>query len=232
MTGRSIDDILAGTAKKVRRTFQPVRRNSYHAGEREHRHWRPINKREIGARLKAAEHFDRSHKEAGKHNGPLGHIGFEVLRGLYRMVDFKTGRLDPSIATIMSRIKRSRAAVVRALARLKAHGFLNWIRRTEPTDNEGQRPQVRQITNACWFGLPKRAADWVKRVMGAAPPPDDDVTRRAAEAAELEEMIEFLPMRERMAARVNDPHLAEILARMGEGIEGLSASSPRGQNPA
>jgi hypothetical protein len=232
MTARAIGDVLSGATTKIRRTFQPVRRNSYNVGEREHRLWRPVNKREISARLKAAEWYDRQNKEPGARNGALGHIGLEVLRELYRIVDFKSGRLEPAIDTIMQRIKRSRAAVVRALARLKKHGFLDWIRRTEPTENEGQGPQVRQVTNAYWFGLPQFALAFVKRVMGAGPPPDDDVARRATDAAEMESMIEALPMAERMAARVNDPQLAAILARLGDGVEGSSANSLKGQNPA
>src|SRR3546814_16618597 len=78
----------------------------------------------------------------------------ELLRELYRIVDYKTGRLDPSIGYLMRQLRRSRAAIVHALARLKEHGFLEWIRRTEPTGNVGFGPQVRQITNAYRFCLP------------------------------------------------------------------------------
>jgi hypothetical protein len=81
--------------------------------------------------------YDRRHKAEGKKNGPLGHVGLEVLRELYRIVDYTTGRLEPAIATVCECIRRSRAAVVSAMARLKKHGFLDWIRRTEPTENEG-----------------------------------------------------------------------------------------------
>jgi hypothetical protein len=51
----------------------------------------------VQARLQAAEAYELRNQESRKKNGPLGHVGIEVLRQLYRMVDFKTGRLEPSI---------------------------------------------------------------------------------------------------------------------------------------
>lgn len=237
MSARSVHDVIAGHYPKARRTFQPVRRNSYHAGEREHRIWGPIadtkaNARKlIALRLQAAEFYDRRNKEPGKRNGPLGHIGLEVLRQLYRIVDFKTGRLEPSIDYICGKIRRSRAAVVAAMARLRFHGFLNWIRRTEPTENEGAGPQVRQIPNAYFFGLPERAAAWVKRKLVGGHPPDDDVQRRADAAADMEAMLDTLPVADRMAAIIDDTALAQALAGLGRAIEGDGASSPSGQNP-
>jgi hypothetical protein len=244
VTARSIGELatsLAGgriTTPKGQRTFQPVRRNSRHAGEREHRIWRPIgggNKaqahKEIGAAMKAAEFYDRRLKQEGKKNGALGHIGLEVLRELYRIVDFKTGRLEPAIATICDRIKRSRAAVVAAMARLKQHGFLDWIRRTEPTNNEGAGPQVRQIPNAYGFGLPAAAMAHLKRMLGKAPPPDDDVQRRQEAQAETEAMYDSVDLDALGTARVSSPSLAEAINLLGRGI-GRSASSVDGQNPA
>jgi len=232
VSARSLYEIAGGKRRTVRRTGQPVRRNSYHAGERERQVWRPLNPREIGPRMKAAEEFERSSKEPGRRNGPLGHVGLEVLRELYRIVNYRDGRLEPSIDYIMRRIRRSRAAVVRALAALKLHGFLTWIRRTEPTDNEGAGPQVRQITNAYGFMLPKVAADAVRRLMGKAPPPDDDVTRRKDATEERAAMLATLPVDERMRATIALSPLAEALAQLGTLIESRSASSPGGQNPA
>lgn len=235
-------EIVAGLKpEKVRRTFQPVRRNSYTRGEREARVWRPIahNNREtrrvIAARLKAAEHYDRVRKAEGKKNGPLGHVGLEVLRELYRIVDFKTGRLEPAIDTICARIRRSRVAVVDAMARLKLHGFLDWIRRSEPTENEGQAgPQVRQITNAYFFGLPKAAAAWVRGILGHdAPIPDCEATRAAIDKAETEAMLDAGTTDDVVDFHVGNenPQLAEILKRLGASLSKNSASSDNGQNP-
>jgi hypothetical protein len=198
----SFGELVGGlrTVNTGGRTFQPVRRNSYYANDRRSvALWRPIapNSREarriVGARMKAAEFYDRRHKEAGKKNGPLGHVGLEVLRELYRLVDFKTGRLEPAIATICEAIKRSKQAVVDALKRLKEHGFLDWVRRAEPIDDaEGAGPRIRQISNAYGFSLPKFAAAWVAKKLGNGPTPDCELARREAAATELEAMLETL----------------------------------------
>lgn len=202
--------------------------------------WRPIAdgtsrgaRRWIGAMMQAAERYDRMKKADGKRNGALGHVGLEVLRELLRLVDYKTGALFPAIETIARNIKRARAAVVAAMARLKEHGFLTWIRRTEPTDNVGgYGPQVRQISNAYGFDLaklPKYAADLIRRLVGVAPPPDDDTCRRAADKAETEVMLSSLPLGEQGSARVSDPELAAALDGFGASLS--NANSPDGQNP-
>lgn len=224
--------MLGGRESKARRTFQPVRRNSYHAGDREGRIWKPIAKAEIGPRLRAAEAFNREHKEPGRPNGPLGHIGLEVLRELYRLVDYKSGRLDPSIDYLMRKLRRSRDAVVRALAALRRHGFLGWIRRTEPTDNPGAGPQVRQISNAYWFGLPAKAAALVAMILGRdIPKPDDQVQREADDAAAVEEMLEAAGPEATARFIAGDSPLGDALAEMARSL-GNSASPAGGQNPA
>jgi hypothetical protein len=229
---RSFHDVVRGTTTKGQRTFQPVRRKSYHRGERERRIWRAIDKREIGARLRAAEEYDRDNREAGKRNGPLGHVGLEVLRQLYRIADYKTGRLEPSIDYIRRSIGRSRSAVCDALANLKRHGFLNWIRRTQPVENEGSGPQVEQIPNAYWFSLPKAAAEFVKRLLGRTAPTPHDATWRAESArAEFRRMIDSLPLPDRVRATIENTGLRETLARMSLSFVD-SANPPGGQNPA
>lgn len=234
------DSIAPAGAAKMRRTGQPVRRNSFHIGERERQVWRPIAdgtsrgaRRWIAAMMQAAERFDRFHKGEGKRNGALGHVGLEVLRELLRLVDYKTGALFPSIETIARNIRRARAAVVAALKRLKDHGFLTWIRRTEPTENAGgYGPQVKQISNAYGFDvskLPKNAADLIRRLIGVGPAPDDDTQRRADARADTESMLSSLPLGEQGSARVNDPELAAAIDRLGASL--CNANSPGGQNP-
>ena len=96
------------------------------------------------------------------------------------LVDFRTGRLEPSIDTIMGKVRRSRDAVVRALKALRAHGFLDWLRRYEPTGNEGRGPQVQQASNAYRLSLPEKALRLLGRFGKAPPPPDDHVASQAA----------------------------------------------------
>lgn len=241
MTARAIGDVLAGRARDAssRRTFQPVRRDSRHVGEREERIWRALGttKREAfrfrDALLQAARYFDERNKEAGKGNGPLGLAGVRVLEELLAIVDFKTGRLEPAIDTICRRISKSRATVVRALARLKAHGFLDWVRRTEPTENAGEAgPQVRQITNAYGFDitrLPKMALAWMRKKMSDGPPPDCEAARRDADRAEVDAMLATVSA-EDQARFIADGTLGDALARLGRALD-KSASLESGQSP-
>jgi len=194
---RSIGELLAGLEPaKGQRSFQPVRRNSYYANDpRAGAVWQPIgrNKQEaranVAMRMQAAEAYDREHKQKGKRNGPLGYIGLEVLRELYRMVDYLTGRLDPSINTICVRTRRSKQAVVDALNRLQEHGFLVRVRRAEAIENAQRGPQVKQITNAYGFSLPKCVAEKIERRSSDGPLPDCELSRRAAKDREVEAML-------------------------------------------
>ncbi|MBZ6379081.1 hypothetical protein B5C34_09565 [Pacificimonas flava] len=238
MTARSIGSLLTGTAMpKARRTFQPVRRNSYDVDDpRLSRWWQPAApnrgawRRTMRIRLDAAERFDRKRKAVGKRNGPLGHVALEVLRLLYGMIDYRSGRLDPSIDTICARTRRARAAVVRAMRRLKEHGFLEWRRRTEPTGNEGAGPQVRQATNAYRLPRPAAMSRYLDKREEDAPAPDDELVRRETGADELAAMEAGLDAAEFTAVVGPDGSMGEALADMARHF--TSASSPGGQNPA
>jgi len=239
---RSIGEIAFGLpAAKRTRSYQPVRRNSYYASDRRSSAlWRPIAAnngealRLIAARLKAAEHYNERNKQAGDRQGPLGDVGIRLLRELYRIVDFKTGRLEPAIDTLCERINRARATVVKYLAKLKEHGFLDWVRRSEPVDNPGAGPQVRQITNAYGFGLPAMAAAWVKKILGKGPAPDCEIARREADAAEVEAMLDTVDLEQQAAFVIGtEDDFAQAMASLARALERRnSASSPSGQNPA
>jgi hypothetical protein len=242
VTARSTGELLAGLEPAKRtRSFQPVRRNSYYASDRRSTSlWRPIapNSREarrlIAARLKAAEHYNESNKQPGERQGPLGDVGIRLLREMYRIVDFKTGRLDPAIDTLCRRINRARATVVKYLAKLKDHGFLDWVRRSEPIDDaDGAGPRVRQITNAYGFSLPASASTWVRKVLGSGPMPDCELARREADRAEVEAMLGTVSNDEFIDFTFGDTNtqLAEIFKRMGLTLSKNSASSNNGQKP-
>lgn len=178
---------MVAAPRSTRRTGEKVRRNSYNRGEREKLIWRPLGttkaeaRRFKGAVRKAAKRFDLSTKDPGRRMGNLGYSGRDVLDALLDMVDDLTGRLEPSIATIADKTKLGIRTVIRALKRLADHGFLGWLRRTEPTDHDGAGPQVQQITNAYWFPLRGRAAGLVRLILGKAPP--DVKTREEVQAA-------------------------------------------------
>lgn len=231
MTARSVFEIATGgIIAKARRTFQPVRRNSYNVGDREERFWTSFNPRHRGPLISAAEAYNRDRKEPGKRNGPLGHVALEVLREMTRLIDYKTGRLEPSIDHFVRKLKRSRDAVVRGMAALRDHGFLEWIRRTEPVDNPGEAgPQIKQATNAYRLLVPQSVRALFSRIFGKAPQPADDAHRRAEAAADTEAMKATLTNAEFAEATVCDPELAASLARVGALVD--SANPPSGQNP-
>jgi hypothetical protein len=196
---------------------EPIRRHSRPRGRCESVFWRPFNPKDIGRFMLAAERFERAGRRKGERTGPLGAVALEVLRELMRLVDYRTGRLEPALTTIMRRVKRSKDAVVRALANLRAHGFLDWLRRWEATgDTNG--PKVKQATNAYRLFLPAAAA----RLLGhlASPPPiaADIEHARAAHAAAVVAMVDGLPLDEQPAAAGLEGPLAAALSRLGRAV--------------
>lgn len=169
-----------------RRTFQKVRRDSKPVGSCEAALWKPTDARQMRLALKAAERYDLARKNKGRRNGPLGYTGLLVFRALWRFIRFRDGCLCPSISRLMTACRLSRGAVVGALARLRANGFLTWQRRLEYTGGDGIRGrEVRQATNAYALAIPAAAL----ALVGSIVVPADEVTRireRAAFVADCE----------------------------------------------
>jgi hypothetical protein len=211
----------------------PVRRHSREAGRCEGTFWRPFNGKDSARYMLAAERFERMERQANKRNGPLGPVGLEVLRDLLRLVDYRTGRLEPAITTLMRRLKRSRDAICRALKALRRHGFLDWLRRWEPSENPGEAgPQVKQATNAYRLTLPPRAEKLLSLMERAdAPMPEDREAELQARKAAFLAMVDALPLDEQPRAIDGDNPLTQALSRLGRGVMGRSVSPPSGQNP-
>ncbi|MDQ2762891.1 MAG: replication protein A [Pseudomonadota bacterium] len=212
-----------------RQTGQRVHRYSRTEAGGEGRFWQPFNPRNVARFMQAAEKYDRLKRLAhrrernNRENGAIGHVGLEVLRELLRLIDYKTGRLDPAIATLALRIGRSIAAVADALKRLKAHGFIDWLRRYVTTGNAGMRgPQVKQTSNAYRLMIPAQVEHGM-----TVPLPEDDSDRRKAAIEEGRAMIARLPLDEQPAQLVDDPGLAAILARLGWSIISQERDSDR-----
>lgn len=197
----------------------PIRRNSRRAGSCEASFWRGTSRRDVQKVLMAARQYDRAKKEPGKRNGPLGGIALEVLALFANLVNFKSGRLDPSLDYITEKLCRSRDAVVRALKALRDHGFLDWLRRFEPAPNEGRGPQVRQVSNAYRLSAPKRALALLGRWAGRPAAPDDDQAARRNRAAMEAEHVETLDLAGLAAFKIEDSDLAKALALMGKAID-------------
>lgn len=201
--------------KFERRTFQPVRRESRAAG-REGTFWRPVARKDVERIILAAERFELSGKLAGRKNGPLGGVALEILRLFRNVVDFRTGRLDPSIDYLMAKLRRSRGAIVAALKALRTHGFLDWLRRYVPTGERGVRgPQVQQTSNAYRLSLPQRAKAMLGRYFQPAPVPDDHRQRQTEQAAQIEQHISSLSNADKARFLIDDPDLAASVARLG-----------------
>ena len=138
---------------------------------------------------------ERQQAEPGVRNGFIGQIGLDVLEVLYKkFVDFKHGTLEPAISTIAEAVGHSYAATHAALKRLRAAGFLHWIRRSRKLENDGAGPQVEQITNAYALIVPPTVQKIVDAIMGKnAPPPDDAIHRRNEDKWTWKNLLDAMP---------------------------------------
>ncbi|MFT8737231.1 MAG: helix-turn-helix domain-containing protein [Zymomonas mobilis] len=226
-----------GIRLKPRRTPDPVHRDSYDVGEREHSVWKPVNPNEIGAYLEAVDQYSiKTGKVSGK--------AVRLLKMMFRMVDFKTGRLEPTLDTICEWVGYSRATIVRLLNQLKDNGFLRWIRRSIKIKADGKGPRRKQTSNAYGFSSPKAWPDLARQAFARVmrrkniPVSDDIAHAQETDKAETEAMVESLPdgdwvneifaqkRIQRSASQVKKEgkedkpnELAETLARFAKSIE-------------
>ncbi|MGB7407130.1 MAG: hypothetical protein WA908_01375 [Pontixanthobacter sp.] len=217
------------------RSGEPVWRNSYTVGTFEFRDvWKPINggKKRNGTRwvralLKAARGYElktraqRRKKDPGTRNGAIGAIGMEVLEYLYDTVDYANGRLEPAIRTIADKLQRSYSAVSDALKRLRTHGFLNWIRRSQPIDDPVPGgPQVQQASNAYALLVPPTMRAWLSRTIGDPPTPACEEDRIAQRDADFQHMISGLSSTQFMdEVWRGDALLGETLKRLARAVD-------------
>ncbi|MFT8555374.1 MAG: helix-turn-helix domain-containing protein [Zymomonas mobilis] len=192
-----------GIRLKPRRTPDPVHRDSYDVGEREKSVWKPVNPNEIGAYLEAVEQYSIKTKS-------ISDKAVRLLKMLFRMVDFKTGRLEPTLDTICEWAGYSRATVVRLLKQLQENNFIRWIRRSIKIKTDGAGPRRKQTSNAYGFLSPKSWPEIARKVFERvmrrrnAPVSADLAHAQEADKAETEAMIESQP---------NDGWVKEIFAQ-------------------
>ena len=113
---------VLGRVLEEQRARVPVRRQSYLCGWCESVFWRKTSRQEVRRILLAAIRYELLLRRKGRRCGPLGSVAIEVLEYFANLVDVRTGRLEPSIDTLMRRLRRSRDAIVRALKNLRTHG--------------------------------------------------------------------------------------------------------------
>ncbi len=214
----TIGAVLGGPIPRAGR--HPVRRGSRLAGTCEGAFWRRTDRQEVRRVVLAARRYELAGRQKGRRNGPLGHVALEVLELLANLVSYRSGRLDPSYAYLMAKLRRSKDAVHRALRALREHGFLDWLRRHEAIELvEGPGPQVRQVSNAYRLSLPARAARLLGHLLSAPPLPDDVAAEREQRAATLAEHKAGLPLSELPLAEVEDDRLARVLGELGRAVE-------------
>lgn len=214
----SIGAVLGGSAPH--RTGQPVRRHSHQLGQCEARFWGPTSREAVRGIVLAARRFDLLGRQKGRRNGPLGHVGLEVLEFLGNLVSFKTGRLDPSLDYLVARLRRSRGAIVEALKALEAHGFLDKLRRFEATGiTEGPGPRVKQASNAYRLNLPAKAAQLMGRLRGRPPLPDDVRQDQEERWASVEAHKASLSPEELGRFTIESGPLGEKLAQLGRHVQ-------------
>lgn len=201
----------------------PVRRHSYRCGHYETRFWRKTSRQEVRRILLAAKRYELILRRRGRRCGPLGSVAIEVLEYFANLVDFRTGRLEPSLDTLMRRLKRSRDAIVRALKNLRAHGFLDWLRRYTPTGNEGPGPQVRQASNAYRLHLPERAKELLGWRGLPEPLPEDCEHAQEVRRAELEQHSKLISHEDPDLSGIEDDGLRQGLALLGKNVRRESA---------
>jgi len=207
-----------------RRTFQQVHRDSFVLGAVEGEVFRPYTRDEMALSLEAAERFERHAKAKGARNGPLGHVGLEVYRALWRHANFQSGRCDPSIAGLMLATRRSRRAVVAALKRLWSCGLVRWIRRLVYTGERATRgPQVQQATNAYELRtlpdallslLPAGKRNRYRPQVRPAPAPSTAARQRGNKPP----MFRVSAAWERMGSRIK----TALLAQRSQGLDALA----------
>lgn len=196
-----------------------VRRQSRLAGRCEGAFWRPTSRREVRRVVLGARRYELATRQPGRRNGALGYVALEVLELLAHVVDYRTGRLEPALAYLMQRLRRSRDAVVRALAALRSNGFLDWLRRFEPTGIEGRGPQVRQTSNAYRLSLPPRAAQLLGTVGQDAPLPDDVAQDLEERRQALAALKAALPLPDLAVLEIDDDRLGHVLGQLGRLVE-------------
>jgi hypothetical protein len=153
--------------------------------------FQPLPKKKAVQLYHKARRFERQTRQPGKQDGAIGRNGLAVLHAmLFDIIDYASGRLDPSYARIARKACISVRSAARGLASLKLAGVLNWQRRSKPGEQEGGLFLLKQDTNAYavlpatqWPGYwelpespPPHPASW-----GATPPLPDQLTQAVAD---------------------------------------------------
>jgi len=110
--------------------------------------FQPLPRKKAARLYHEARRFERLTRTAGKQDGALGRNGLKVLEALiFDFLNYATGALFPSQASIARAAGISERSVARGLVSLKAAGVVNWLRRCAEDWIDG-RFVLRQESNA------------------------------------------------------------------------------------
>src|SRR3954467_10045180 len=137
-----------------------------------------ISRKQAAKLWHKARRWDRETRRPGRHGGVIGRTALATLYVLlFDFLNYRTGRLEPSLNVIAHKAGCCRRAVVDALARLRDLGLLIWQRRCEEHRDAEGRFRLRQRTNA--YGL-LPPSQW-RGYRDPEPPPPDPTTLGAPE---------------------------------------------------
>ena len=110
--------------------------------------YQPLPKKQAVKLWHRARDFERQTREPGKQDGKVSRNGLAVLHALlFDFINYRSGALYPSWASIANAACISERSVGRGLAKLKAAGMLHWLRRCVEEWIDG-RFTLRQQSNA------------------------------------------------------------------------------------
>lgn len=218
----AVRNLIAKTGAALsgkKRNHDPVHRHSYDVDSKQADVFRPIGGGTVASglgwaddMLQLAEEYDITHKKKGE-RGPLMANGIRVLKALLRkFLNFKTGQLDPALTTLMTATGLSKAAVVDALKRLRKHGFLDWVRRSEKVGVKGEAgPQRKQASNAYFCDLSAMAKAVRQRFLDLR-----EARRRRAIASEASRTGTPVPCLQ--PQKPADPEMEALLGQISLGL--------------
>lgn len=205
----------AGAAVGIQVAPWPV----WSGSTRERISWRPIQKVDALQWFRQAEAWTRRRELPGN-----GRVALSVLRALlFRFLNWKTGRLDPSYEALARATDYCRSAVAEALGQLSDLGIIGWFRRCIPGEGNDGRFQLQQITNAYFVCPPSQWHSYEPPPAPPAPDPESwgatprlaDVFDQAKASAGVATLADKRTAAEDLARQSgNDGHFAGVLARL------------------
>lgn len=218
MTARTFGDIAgAFTGRKDPDRKRTPRRNSYDIDDQRAQVFKPIQHGWdwIAAVLQAFDELLHDQRVTRyKENDRLQDGDRRILLSFLKLMDFKTGQLDPSYQEIADRAGCHRATAIEACKRFYKWLGLRWVRRTIVAETVGQAgPQREQISNAFYFDLssaPRRVWATFKRALRRK------VIKRRGKAPEG---LQSPPKRQ------DDPTLMSRLNSLGKALDQRDSAS-------